>query len=278
MKIIKKNIVWPFMVFLLLAACHNEEAVAPVTEVNSTGFIAGKLATVQVAEDYEVNFWEVNPGSIIVDVYRSIEADMKAPINLKSILSTSDYTEMYKKLAGKSADREAIRRLSEAQLRANDPSLVNFIVDKEGCSLQASGEFESGSSQRTAAPIVQPKCSPDQLSDNYGAQWFYYHYVIESNGTEAWFYKLSSTPQSEFASTDSNTQYSIDVMNGQFYQSDRPDNVVRAQVTSVFNATLNPRRIRTFSMGPSRSGTFKTSFTNGLKCASTHFAFHLSNI
>lgn len=65
-----------FIVALCFAvACQPEEEIAPS---ETTDFVAGELATVLIAKDHQVTFFEGAPGAIVVSELKSMEADQKA--------------------------------------------------------------------------------------------------------------------------------------------------------------------------------------------------------
>ena len=254
--------------FLFLVACQHDEAVTPQGDIVSE-FSPGKLASVQIAKDYEVNFWEIEPGNIMVDVYSSVDAQMNSSIDVKNIIRGNDYVKMYKLLAGKNLDPLSIKNMEAAQSRMKNLPLSATSMNNAGFFLKTSDDDATALGARTA----KPACSRDRDNDFYSRQMFIDNYFTPKQPISSpdWQF-LSLNLGSLFypnLTTAANTKWIITVMNGDYSS----DNVVRVQHTGSFDATIKARKVRTFTIKPSRSGAFNGTFTNGLTCGSIHFYF-----
>lgn len=274
------------LILLLSAACST-----PETDMNSgtTDFQPSKLASIQISQDYEINFWEVAPGDIVVDRYRSIDAEKKAPSVLKELMKEKDYVVMYKKLAGPKVDAAAIKKLEQAKFRSGNVLLKQWKnINEDGLFLETSQEINSETpALRVAAPIVQARCSPDFNANspdpelrNFQALWFYNNFVIdEETGVQvAYDYRLLTPSMSVPISTVGGMRFDICIENSQYPEQAYPLNVLSARVSSVFNATINPQKVRTFTVPSNRSGTFSIRLSSPEDCATTHWAVYWVNL
>ncbi len=247
------------IVFLCLLSCQQEEALTTKTNDTLTDFIPGQLATVSIAKDYQITFYEPAAGAIVVTQYASIEANEKASPAIREILRNSSYVEMYSQLAGLQQDDASLEKIKAAELRYNN-RMKKGTFTMLGSTKSALEESAGNEGARTLA-----SCS----GGDYSGNWFYNLKLKTPPAggmvlVQGLNYPSFTTP----VSTGPSLRFEIPVMNGQLLNS---GNDVWVSLPGVPESLVHPRWLITHYMGPNMGGHFSFSFLNGLKCKSTHF-------
>lgn len=261
MRSLRKTTLWTIVLFALLAACHNDDNV--ISNENSE-FSAGKLATVLVSEDYEVNFWELSPGNIAVDAYRSIEADMRHK-GLAHKLTGNNYVDMYKMLAGKNANMEMIQNLEAAEGRYK-------IALRKGTAPVPPKDFYLASSFDEKVSAVAGRTAASCQNGN-GAKY----YLDNGYCDGPWGCELNVPPLpfTYGVSTNDHQTFSIHILNGQKSDS---GNKIRVSHPGMAMQTINPWTIRTVTLQFNSGGALSYYFLRGLDCATTQYSFELREL
>lgn len=262
MKLNRKSMLSFIVALCFAVACQHEEEFAPL---ETTDFVAGELATVLIAKDHQVTFYEGAPGAIVVSELKSMEANQKASPEIQKILRGNSYVEMYQLLAGKAQDPSALKKLQAAELRYKERLANDKVIQFGDDALirKYPRLANEGESARTAGI---PHCD----LGNFDGPEFYNNYVLYvPDGATYVEHQLNTRAFSGGLSTFSNTKYEIIISNGQDWGS---NNVIGVTLPSLpFGGSVYPQWVMHYYMGPGLGGIFSYAFKNGLNCATTSY-------